>query len=71
MSIFAMPMVPFGQPLARQHRVSAVRPGEMGIQAVYNRVSRLMSAEIAPEMFDLDQVSESRTALKDIRTQWE
>lgn len=63
MSIFAMLMVPFSQPSVRQRRVAPVRSSKVGIQAVYNRASRLLSAEIAPEMFD--QVSEPRTALKD------
>lgn len=63
MSIFAMPMIPFGEPDTPQHpRQEAGRNDRIGVDVVYNKVSRLLSVDNAPEMFD--RVLEPRPATR-------
>lgn len=52
MSIFAMPMIPFGEPDAHPSMQHTGRGGTIGISTAYNRLSRLLSTDSAPEMFD-------------------
>lgn len=63
MSIFAMPMIPFGEPDAVQCSTrQGGRNDRMGIGTVYSKISRLVSVNTAPDMFD--RVFEPRPATR-------
>lgn len=63
MSIFAMPMIPFGEPEAVQYSTrQGGRNDRMGIGTVYSKISRLVSVDSAPDMFD--RVFEPRPATR-------
>jgi len=51
MSIFAMPMIMPSMAFTSRQDIADQLPGpRIGIEAVYNRVSRLLSADISPDI---------------------